>query len=135
MIISIRDTCTFCEQNTESLIHLFWDCKFVQTFWQNIQHWLIQHQIKPQDFSLTLPTRLGLADSTEDILVHHTLVIGRYHIYSSKIKKTFPNLQVLIKSKSKGKSREISYLIYIYTNEYFFPTFLMAFSNKFPLLH
>ena len=22
----------FCEQNTESLIHLFWDCNFVQTF-------------------------------------------------------------------------------------------------------
>ena len=26
--------CTFSEQNTESLIHLFWECEFVQTFWQ-----------------------------------------------------------------------------------------------------
>ena len=75
--ISLTDICTFCEQKKESLIHLFWDCEFVQTFWQNIQHWLVQHQIKPQDFSLTLPICLGLVDNTEDILLHHTLLIGR----------------------------------------------------------
>ena len=32
--ISLTDICTFCEQNKESLIHLFWECEFVQTFWQ-----------------------------------------------------------------------------------------------------
>jgi len=103
--ISLTDICTFCEQNTESLIHLFWDCEFVQTFWQNIQHWLIQHQIKPKDLSLTLPTCLGLVDSTEDTLLHHALLIGRYHIYSSKVKKTLLNLQVF--SQTFLKSQEI----------------------------
>ena len=29
--ISLTDICTFCEQNSESLIHLFWDSEFVQT--------------------------------------------------------------------------------------------------------
>jgi len=32
--ISLTDICTFCEQKKESLIHLFWDCEFVQTFWK-----------------------------------------------------------------------------------------------------
>ena len=68
--ISLTDICTFCEQNTESLIHLFWDCELIQTFWKKIQHWLIQRQIKPQDFFLTLPTCLGLVDSTEDIQLY-----------------------------------------------------------------
>lgn len=36
--ISSKDICTFCEQNTESQIYLFWDCELVQTFWQKIQH-------------------------------------------------------------------------------------------------
>ena len=65
--ISLTDSCTFCEQTTETLIHLFWECEFVQEFWQDIQYWLIQHQVKPQDFSLNLPTCLGLVDNTEDI--------------------------------------------------------------------
>ena len=103
--ISLTDICTFCEQNTETLIHLFWNCEFVQTVWQNVQHWLIQYQIKPQDFSLSLSTCLGLVDSTEDILLHHALLIGRYHIYSSKVKKTLPNLDVF--SQTFLKCQEI----------------------------
>ena len=66
--ISLTDSCTFCEQTTETLIHLFWECESVQKFWQNIQYWLIQHQVKPQDFSLNLPTCLGLVVNTKDIL-------------------------------------------------------------------
>ena len=69
--VSSTDTCTFCEQNTKTLIHLFWYCDFVQTFWQRTQHWLIQHQIKPQNVSLTLPLCLSLVENAEDILMHH----------------------------------------------------------------
>ena len=103
--ISLTDSCTFCEQTTETLIHLFWECEFVQKFWQDIQYWLIQHQVKPQDFSLNLPTCLGLVDNTEDILLHHALLMGRYHIYSSKIKKTLPNLHIF--SQTFLKCQEI----------------------------
>ena len=107
--ISLTDKFTFCEQNAESLIHLFWGCVLVQTFWQKIQHWLIQRQIKPQDFSLSLPTCLGLVDSTEDILLHHALLIGRYHIYSSKLKKTLPNLRVFEQTVLKCQEIEKGY--------------------------
>ena len=97
--ISLTDKCTFCEQ----------------TFWQKIQHWLIQRQIKPQDFSLTLPTCLGLVDSTEDILLHHALLIGRYHFYSSKLKKTLPNLQVFAQTVLKCQEIEKCYAYKTYT--------------------
>ena len=103
--ISLTDSCTFCEQTTETLIHLFWECESVQTFWQDVQYWLIQHQVKPQDFSLNLPTCLGLVDNTEDILSHHALLIERYHIYSSKIKTTLPNLHIF--SQTFLKCQEI----------------------------
>ena len=79
--ISLTNACTFCEQNTETLIHLFYEFGFVQIFWQDVQYWLIQHLFKPQDFSLTLPTSLGLIDNNEDILLHHALLIGIYPIY------------------------------------------------------
>ena len=101
----LRKLRKFDEQTKETLIHLFWECESVQKFWQNIQYWLIQHQVKPQDLSLNLPTCLGLVDNTEDILLHHALLIGRYHIYSSKIKKTLPNLHIF--SQTFLKCREI----------------------------
>ena len=116
--------CTFCEQNTQSLIHLFWDCDFVQTFRQNIQYWLIQHQIIPQDFSLTLPTCLGLVNSTEDILLHHARVIGKYHIYLSKTKKTILNLQVFFHKHSLSAKKSKSVMLIRQTLAALFVVFL-----------
>ena len=107
--ISLIDICTFCEQNTESLIHLSETMKLSKPFSKKIKHWLIQRQMKSQDFSLTLPTFLGLVDSTEDILLHHALLIGRYHIYSSKLKKTLPNLQVFAQAYLKCQEIEKCY--------------------------
>lgn len=92
--ISLTDKCTFCEQNTETLVHLFWDCDSVQAFWQGIQDWIIRHQIKPQNFSLTQPLCLGLVENIEDTLLHHALLVGRYHIYSSKLNNTLPNIRI-----------------------------------------
>ena len=38
------------DQSYITLIHLFWDCKFVKTFWQNVHYWLIQYQINHNTF-------------------------------------------------------------------------------------
>ena len=82
----------------------------VNSFWQKIQLWFrLEHQIKAQDFSLTLPTCLGLVDSTEDILQHHALLIGRYYIYSLKIKKSLLNLQVFSQTFLKCQEIEKCY--------------------------
>ena len=106
--ISLTDTCTFCEQNSETLIHLFWDCVYTQTFWQNFQSWLIQHQVKSNTFVLSLPICLGLVDNIEDVLLHHALLTARFHIYSSKIKKNLPNIEIF--SKIFLKCQEIERL-------------------------
>jgi len=102
---SSTEKCTFCEQHIETLIHLFWKCEFVQSFWKNIQTWLIQHHVMPQNFSLSLLTCLGLVNSSDDNLLHHALLIGRYHIYLSQLNKTLPNVQVF--SQTFLKCRKI----------------------------
>ena len=79
-------SCIFCEESGETLIHLFWDCKFVKTFWQNVHHWLIQHQIKSQHFLPTLAICLGLVDAVEDIY-------SNLHISYLRREKTLPNHQ------------------------------------------
>ena len=96
---------SYLKEIHQILYNFLWECESVQKFWQNIQYWLIQHQVKPQHFSLNLPTCLGLVDNTEDILLHYALLTGRYHIYSSKIKKTLPNLHIF--SQTFLKCQEI----------------------------
>ena len=105
-------SCTFCEESAETLIRLFWNCKFVKTFWPNDQYWIIQPQIKPQYFSLTLSICLRLVDAVEegDVLLHRTLLIGMYHIYPAKFNKTLSNLQffekrILGTNSTSGQNR------------------------------
>ena len=31
--------CTFCKNDTETLLHLFVDCKHVQEIWHKLEHW------------------------------------------------------------------------------------------------
>ena len=33
------DSCSFCADSTETLMHLFWDCRSTQTFWNNVSQW------------------------------------------------------------------------------------------------
>ena len=34
------EKCTFCERETEKLVHLFWACPKTQFFWTNFKVWL-----------------------------------------------------------------------------------------------
>ena len=45
--IDIRpdDLCTFCRDERESLIHIFWSCRKTNSFWKNFQDWLIKNLI------------------------------------------------------------------------------------------
>ena len=40
--INLTDTnkCSFCNNNPERLTHLFWHCNVINTFWNDISHWL-----------------------------------------------------------------------------------------------
>ena len=61
--IGIRpdDLCSFCRDERESLIHLFWSCRKTNSFWKNFQDWLIKNLIllKPNS-SLSWAAVLGL---------------------------------------------------------------------------
>ena len=61
--IAIRpdDLCTFCRDERESSIHLFWSCRETDFFWKNFQDWLIKNLIslKPNS-SLSSAGVLGL---------------------------------------------------------------------------
>lgn len=38
--VAIDDICVFCEKEAENLSHLFFECKFVSEFWENLAEYL-----------------------------------------------------------------------------------------------
>ena len=58
--IKNRNNCTFCEVERETLFHLFWCCRIVQSFWKILENWLIKYKILPETKSIDKLTALGL---------------------------------------------------------------------------
>ena len=38
--IKSNDQCSFCKESSETLLHLFWECPLVKSFWNEIGNWM-----------------------------------------------------------------------------------------------
>ena len=92
-----NESCTFCGETTENLIHLFWKCKHTWTFWEETHRWICQNVngLKNETFSAVLC--LGIVDDIGDLLLHHVLLIARYYIHTCRLRNTLPKLQIYTK--------------------------------------
>ena len=91
--LQTTDRCSFCEDESETIIHLFWECKFTKEFWSTTRIWIKQHLQLTTASNLTQLTCFGLVDNTSNLLLHHTLLIARRYIFSCKMKNTLPKYQ------------------------------------------
>ena len=94
--IGVKDTdkCSFCKSETESLIHLFWDCTIVKEFWNKVRNWIKEHITSKTIINLTQLTCLGFVQNTSNILLHHVLLIARHYIYCCRLKTTLPTCKI-----------------------------------------
>ena len=90
-----NDSCTFCGETIESLIHLFWKCKHTRTFWGETHQWICQNINKKHHLLCSLI--LGIVDAMGDLLLHHALLIARYYIHTCRLRNILPNLQIYTK--------------------------------------
>jgi len=90
--------CTFCSNEEESLIHLFWNCHISRNFWNEFEIWIKTTFDHCNDFFLTKELIIfgrctGIyLDTTLDLFI----LIAKYSIYAAKIKQSKPNLNTLI---------------------------------------
>lgn len=89
-IINVRDDdkCTFCDQETETLAHMFWFCPDVQAFISEVSSYLrLQHQIniifEPKTWFF-----LGGLTSIESLIV----TIAKLVIYEARLAGSIPNV-------------------------------------------
>ena len=82
--------CEFCCQNTETVIHLFWECQYAQHIWTNIQNILTENSISVrlnfESISLGLPEQKQYKTP-----VNYIILLAKYYIFSCKCLKDKPN--------------------------------------------
>ena len=45
--IASDNLCSFCKERNETILHLFWECTFVQAFWNEIKQWMSKRPCFP----------------------------------------------------------------------------------------
>ena len=80
------DSCSFCGETTETLVHLFWNCKHTQAFWKKLLEWMSQKIVNLKDPVFSPFLCLGLIENVSNLLLHHLLLIARHYIYTCKLK-------------------------------------------------
>ena len=90
--------CVFCNNNVETLNHLFWDCNFVQSFWKDLVKKL-QEKCTHCD-RLNLCQELILFGTTEliytDKAIDSILLYAKYFVYKCKLQERRPQLDHFI---------------------------------------
>ena len=82
----VNDNSTFCNNSSETLIHLFWSCHVTSSFWKSVTGWQLQNALPLiGKYNLLNVTALGLIPephSTEySCQVNYCLLLARFHVF------------------------------------------------------
>ena len=89
---SDNEQCTFCQNDTETLIHLFWTCSVSTLFWQDFKQWAVARGELSNTINLTAYLVLGLNPNKNKRLDFYFL-IARYFLWVCKTCNTFPKIE------------------------------------------
>ena len=103
---SPSDKCTFCDLETKSLLHLFWECKFIQTFWKELESWLSTKLQTPIACSKLNCLGIKKIDQDNSNTFYHILLLGKYFIYLCKLKSVLPKMSALKNKLQQVQSME-----------------------------
>ncbi|XP_033756945.1 uncharacterized protein LOC117339468 isoform X1 [Pecten maximus] len=87
-MINLKDSplCTFCNRHTETIVHIFWECRLVAIFWEDFKVWLYDDTLTNLQLHVT-DVILGKLHKDQEVKYLNTLVlIAKFHIYKQKIK-------------------------------------------------
>ena len=101
-LIGVRDnnTCSFCNNFPETLIHLFWDCQIIKDFWRNLEEWLKSECVHICNIQLTkndIFLQIQEKQRTDNIL-NLIVLLAKVYIYKAK----FNNIPLTIQNFKKS---------------------------------
>ena len=91
--------CTFCGAHSETILHLFWDCTYVQRFWNSIAAILNRKCNHSHNFKLT--KHLVIFGKCEiirtDNICDLIILLSKYYIYRCKVHSQTLNINLFIR--------------------------------------
>lgn len=100
--IKDNDLCTFCKEETDTLLYLFWQCKVTSHFWETFFQWLQSFLIQKGNH-LSIATALGLKpdNSNTKLQINFSCLMSRYYIWKCKLRDEIPNLSQFLRLLKK----------------------------------
>ena len=101
--IKDNDLCTFCKEETDTLLHLFWQCKVTTHFWGCFFQWLQTSALIQKGSHLALTTALGLKpdSSKSNLQINFSCLMSRYYIWKCKLRDETLNLSQFLRLLKK----------------------------------
>ena len=87
--------CVFCNTETDSLVHMFTKCKMIESFWENINGWIVAKFRKPLIITDDIKV-FGIQHEKSPNLINCILLGVRFYIYRCKVQKHLPNVDSCI---------------------------------------
>ena len=94
MNIKSDDICTFCNEERETIEHLFTECELVLVFFNRLKGLLLQHNIVNVDFKLNPEFILfGISENvnyTNNSQLQYVFLVAKYFVYTSRCEEILP---------------------------------------------
>ena len=92
--INLKDNeqCTFCQNDTETVIHLFWTCSVYTLFWQDFKQWAVNDGELLNMINLMAYLVLGLNPNKNKRLDLYFLIAGLF-LWVGKTCNIFPKIR------------------------------------------
>ena len=91
--------CSFCNDEKDSILHYLWECEHVQAFWNAFTEYIktkCQNCVRLQ-LNQTLTLFGNDNKTTTDNCFSHILLLAKFSIYKSRIRKVIPTLQLFLR--------------------------------------
>ena len=92
--IGLKDNeqCTFCQNDKETLLHLFWTCNVSTSFWHGFKQWEINRGELPNTINLSPCLILGLKPN-KNKHINFVFLIARFFIWTCKMRDFSPKIE------------------------------------------
>ena len=89
MGIKVDNKCSFCNREKETIKHLFWDCEYVQDFWETVILLLVENcGLENVTFN---PCDILFGNPKSDDILNKIILWGKKYIFSCKYEGNTPS--------------------------------------------
>ena len=101
--------CNFCVNDCQTLSHLFWECDFVNSFWNELL--LFLHDKCPHTAQFNFDENLILFGVSEGIItdrvIDFLIIFAKFYIYKCKLQNTIPQVHTFFKTLKTRYNTEL----------------------------